>query len=60
MPGNGYSALNGDDAFPAMLAAIDGATQSISLVSYILKRSTRQTIRRRCNVPSTRGVPAVL
>ena len=34
--GNAVSALtNGDEAYPAMLAAIDGARQSISLCSYI-------------------------
>jgi len=35
-PGNRLQALvNGDEAFPAMLAAIDSATKSISLVTYI-------------------------
>jgi cardiolipin synthase len=35
-PGNHVQPLvNGDEAFPAMLAAIESATQSISLVSYI-------------------------
>ena len=30
--------LNGDEAYPAMLAAIDGATQSIALTTYIFDR----------------------
>jgi cardiolipin synthase len=35
-PGNAVQPLvNGDEAFPAMLAAIDGATKSISLLTYI-------------------------
>ena len=35
-PGNTVQPLvNGDEAFPAMLAAIDSATKSISLVTYI-------------------------
>jgi cardiolipin synthase len=35
-PGNRLQPLvNGDEAFPAMLAAIDSATQSISLATYI-------------------------
>jgi cardiolipin synthase len=35
-PGNRLQPLlNGDEAFPAMLAAIDSATKSISLVTYI-------------------------
>src|SRR6185437_11276187 len=35
-PGNRLQPLvNGDEAFPAMLAAIDGAKKSISLVTYI-------------------------
>ncbi len=35
-PGNRVQPLvNGDEAFPAMLAAIESATRSISLVSYI-------------------------
>lgn len=35
-PGNRLQALvNGDEAFPAMLAAIESASKSISLVSYI-------------------------
>ncbi|HEV2456168.1 MAG TPA: cardiolipin synthase [Verrucomicrobiae bacterium] len=36
MPGNAIQPLvNGDEAFPAMLAAIDSATRSISLCTYI-------------------------
>lgn len=36
MPGNSIQPLlNGDEAFPAMLAAIDSAKTSLSLVSYI-------------------------
>ena len=35
-PGNHVQPLvNGDEAFPAMLAAIESATQSVSLASYI-------------------------
>jgi cardiolipin synthase len=35
-PGNAVQPLvNGDEAFPAMLAAIDAATKSVSLVTYI-------------------------
>ena len=36
IPGNRIQPLvNGDEAFPAMLAAIESATKSISLVTYI-------------------------
>lgn len=36
LPGNDVTLLvNGDEAYPAMLAAIDGATTSVALASYI-------------------------
>jgi cardiolipin synthase len=40
-PGNRVQPLiNGDEAFPAMLAAIESATKSISLVTYIFDNDT--------------------
>ena len=39
LAGNGVQALvNGDEAFPAMLAAIEAATKTISLATYIFDR----------------------
>ena len=39
MPGNSVEPLvNGDAAFPAMLAAIDGATRSVAFATYIFDR----------------------
>jgi cardiolipin synthase len=58
-PGNKISPLiNGDEAFPAMLAAIESANKSISLVSYIFDNdpSGNQFIDALCRAIGERGV----
>lgn len=58
LPGNAIELLqNGGEAYPAMLAAIDGAQQTISLVSYIFDYDAAgQAFLHALSVAAARGV----